>query len=283
MSCLGRVKSGYALVDEVVREMSLAQATFWVAFLALIATLVYGEISRRQQKRQYILAREQLLLARDEADRHPVLEVTTVRILDPRALDEVLETRRAIGEKKAEDNERRRQRALAAQKRREIERHQATDPYYMPSVADQVAAQWPGDVYMNRGHLEESRRNYKGMFPTSVVEIELVNRGKTAAHQITGWLHFEASMRPLDFPGLDATVEDIRDADGFYRAEVGGGEGSKLLSSSSETLTYRVGLFVAAPGTTATLKYEFKTPEGDGIVGEEQIKLPDVYDRWPEL
>ena len=49
-------------------QATLDQATFWVALAAALATIVYGEISRRQQnshhEEQRTLAEEQLQLAR---------------------------------------------------------------------------------------------------------------------------------------------------------------------------------------------------------------------------
>jgi hypothetical protein len=61
-------------------QATLDQATFWVALVAAIATIVYGEISRRQQnshhEEQRTLAEEQLQLAREQAQMHPDLEVS---------------------------------------------------------------------------------------------------------------------------------------------------------------------------------------------------------------
>jgi hypothetical protein len=66
--------------------MNLEEATFWVALSSLVvglvatlATIVYGEIGRRQQdshhEEQRSLAEEQLQLAREQADMRPSLEV----------------------------------------------------------------------------------------------------------------------------------------------------------------------------------------------------------------
>jgi hypothetical protein len=63
-------------------QATLDQATFWVALVAAvaaIATIVYGEISRRQQnshhEEQRTLAEEQLQLAREQAEMRPDLKV----------------------------------------------------------------------------------------------------------------------------------------------------------------------------------------------------------------
>jgi len=54
--------------------------TFVVALLALIATVWYG--------------RHQLRLARREAERHPILEVSEIRLLDAKEFSVVAETAR---------------------------------------------------------------------------------------------------------------------------------------------------------------------------------------------
>lgn len=61
--------------------------TFAVALLALLATVWYG----REQLR---LAREQLTLARKEADSRPVLEVSAIDLIDPALVDAVVDTLR---------------------------------------------------------------------------------------------------------------------------------------------------------------------------------------------
>lgn len=50
-------------------------ATFWVAVLAVVVTVVYGEIERRGQARQRKSDEEQLRLAREQAEMRPDLEV----------------------------------------------------------------------------------------------------------------------------------------------------------------------------------------------------------------
>jgi hypothetical protein len=51
-------------------------ATFWVAVLAVVVTVGYGEIQRRGQARQRKSDEEQLRLAREQAELRPDLEAS---------------------------------------------------------------------------------------------------------------------------------------------------------------------------------------------------------------
>ncbi|MGH3144782.1 MAG: hypothetical protein ACRDTR_03175, partial [Rubrobacter sp.] len=53
----------------------VAVITLVISILALIATVIYGEIGRRQQVGQQALAEEQLRLAREQAEMRPRLSV----------------------------------------------------------------------------------------------------------------------------------------------------------------------------------------------------------------
>jgi hypothetical protein len=76
------------LVAEGVRALTWEVATFWVAVATVVAaagsvlaTVVYGEIQRRGQASQRRQSEEQLRLAREQAERRPVLVVSDMQLI----------------------------------------------------------------------------------------------------------------------------------------------------------------------------------------------------------
>jgi len=68
---------------------------------------------------------------------------------------------------------------------------------YSPGVTD-IAPQDPNSI---RDPHKLYQQEYDGPYPDKVLRVTLVNKGKTAALDISGQLYFDSTyLRPLDFP-----------------------------------------------------------------------------------
>ena len=199
--------------------------------IAAWGAIHYGRQGARNQAKQ-------LQLAQKQAEMRPVLAVAEVRLLEVEALEELREEILDIQEERRREAE------------REAERNREESPLYSSML----------------GYVRPPP--YKGPLPDKVVEVKLVNNGKTAAYEVTGWVSFEATyLEPLDY-FLDVNAVDVA-TNGFVRAEVGGGERSTLLTTANDAIRFQMAVKVHAPGNTV-LRYEFASRAG---------KLPE--DQWP--
>ncbi len=219
-----------------------------LALLALAATVWFGY-------RQIRLAQEQLTLARKEAERHAILEVSEMRLHAAKEYPIVAETahHRQLWLDK-----------LAWYKQAKREWDERIRKGYSPGLAD-VGPQDPNRSYdPHTGH----QQRYDGPFPDMVLRVTLVNKGETAAHDVSGQLYFDPKyLESLNFPDMDGNVED--DKANLYTST-----GSTLLPApTSEELTFDVALLVKQPGTTH-VRYAFATPQGDHIEDRWSLDVP---------
>lgn len=265
--------------------MSLEWSTFIVATLALLGTAW-----------QVKLAYDQRRFAREQAEMRPRLEVSEAKLLELADVDEELEEEvRDIRESRAQ-----RERELAEKERRERERearerrkNQGRSAGLDISKLDREKLEEEGgegfslaDFLSNLTQPSELARPiefpthefdassihgfptgepYEGPLPDKVVRIELVNRGRTAAYEITGWIHFDpAHLEPVE-EYLDAYDVDEQD-DEPSKARVGGGEASYLLPNANDALVFDIAVKVNSPGETR-VEYEFTTPQGEDEKG----------------
>jgi hypothetical protein len=112
----------------------------------------------------------------------------------------------------------------------------------------------------------QEQRDYKEPEPDAVMEIELENTGRTAAHDVSGTISMKRDpLEILYFPGLDASEVSDPNETGIMTAEVG---------TIPEILPGRRGSFRVAivirqePKEAVTLKYDFITPAGFPTSGE---------------
>jgi hypothetical protein len=236
-------------VEEMVRAVTLEVWILFVAVLSLLAgavgawaTVYYGRRSSRDQEEQRSLQQEQLRLQREIATMVPDLKVSDVRFLQPRSVWEVHATMREVEKAKQEAEE--------EQQRKE------RGEWYMPSSLDPA-------LFDPR---VQERRGYGGPEPGAVMEIELENAGRTAAHNVSGTISMKRDpLEILVFPGLDASEVSDPDEAGIVTAEVG---------TIPEILPGQRGSFRMAmvirqePKEAVTLKYDFITPAGFPTSGE---------------
>ncbi len=154
-------------------------------------------------------------------------------------------------------------------------RERSDNPWFprLPSISDMIGdplTRYPPQLPGIPSPREEP---YKGPFPDKVVEIELVNQGRTAAYEVTGWIRFDTThLQPLDY-FLDGYAND--EPDGFVRVEVGGGERSTLLPTSNDALLFQIAVKAHRTGDT-TIKYEFASRAGKAPAGEWTLHIPDL-------
>ncbi len=264
--------------------MSWEVPTFIVAGLALVATVVYGEIQRRAQRRDRQIAQEQLRLAREQAEMRPVLEVAEVRLLDVSDVEELEEYVRPIREFRAErsEKERREREREGKEKQQKQERSKGLDISKLDSKELEAesgeGASWPGILsgltpqvqFPDLIHRSSASEPYEGPLPDKVVRIKLVNQGRTAAYEVTGWIYFDhAHLEPVDEFGDGYDVEVLKD--GWCKVAVGGGTGCSLLPTVNDPLSFDIAVKVHSLGKTQ-IEYEFTTPQGDNKAG-----LSDLY------
>ncbi len=264
------------VVTVIYAGLVRSDLTLLCAALAVEAAVIYGEIHRRS-------AQEQLSLAREQAQMRPELEVADVRLLDAEEVEELQDHIREVREdRKLLEEEEEQQRAAeqerqAREEQKQRARERSDNPWFpnMPSISDMLNIEDPPWLYPPQlpGIPSQRAEPYKGPFPDKVVEIELVNQGRTAAYEVTGWIRFDTThLQPLDY-FLDGYAND--EPDGFVRVEVGGGERSTLLPTSNDALPFRIAVKAQRTGDT-TIKYEFASRAGKSPAGEWTLHIPDL-------
>ena len=244
--------------------------TLLFAFLAVAVAVLYGEITRRgqakqqeSQRQQEELAQEQLRLAREQAEMRPVLEVTEVQLLEVEEVEElqyevrsIQQERRELEEARAEEQARTAQ-AEAVRQTREM----------LPNLLPGIEFPHPTPPILPTPYPREDP--YKGPLPDKVVQIELVNRGRTAAYEVTGWVLLNADyLEPLAY-----FLDGYADESGFFRVEVGGGEESTVLPTANDSLVFRIAVKVLSRGRTR-IEYEFASRAGKEATERWDLDIP---------
>lgn len=238
------------LLEQII---SLDFWTFVVAFLALVATVWLG--------------REQLKLARKEAERHPILRVSAMHLTDATEVYEIMDTAKERKEWLNELASYELAKQQYEKQRKAIEKQHEHSPLAANIQRHDLYKIAPQDPSIFRLHNEPllfAKQDYDGPFPDMVLRVTLVNKGKVAALDISGQLYVNSShLEPLDFPGLDGQVEP--QDDGVYQVNVSTYEGSRLLPApTDEELTFDIAILVKKTGTTH-IQYAFATPQGDHV------------------
>lgn len=232
--------------------------TFIVALLAFIATVWYG-------RKEIRLAEEQLTLTRKEAEHRPVLAVSAMDLINPVEVDAVVET--AQESKKAQERAAQHEFEIRQyeKKRKEKEQERRKYPFAAFDYNTPIRPQDPNLIY--------PYYNYEGPYPDWVLRVTVVNKGRTAALNVSGQLYFDAAqLEPFDFPGLNGNVE--AQDDGTHQVSVYAGEGSRLLPApTDEEMTFDIAVLVKQPGTTS-IRYAFATPQGDHVEDIWSLDVP---------
>ncbi len=256
-----------SLLDSIGTWASVSGAGF--ALLALAATVVYGEIQRR-------IAREQLRLAREQAEARPRLRVSEMRLAD---LDE------AGIKKRVEHFDKVRQRNVRWEEEREAreesqrqrdseltpeERRLRQETERLSMMSFHVSP--PAPRSPNAVPFRETSEGYEGPIPNKALLITVVNDGDEAAYEVAGWLRLEAVyLEPARLFSSSNTL--VSSEDGFYRVRVGGYEKATLHGTRSALLRFRVAVAVRSSGTVR-VEYDFTPAVGDGDRGTKLLEVP---------
>lgn len=223
-----------------------------------------------------------LQLQEEQAAMIPRLEVSDIRFYKPEdspevwdVLQEVEQNRRKDERERVAEEERRRKSIEWERQKKEKVKERENDPIYHrfnPIDKSGVSDINPyGNIMMPvyRGALQFRGHRYDGPLPNAVLDFQIINKGKTAAHDISGTLTLEAScFQPLDFPAMDD--REISGPDGGF-FEVGLGRVTELLPG--HTTEYRIALQAIHPGSDKVqVQYEFITPDGINLKDEKAIE-----------
>jgi hypothetical protein len=216
-------------------------------FFAILAWLT----SRRAVQ----VSEEELALAREEALRHPKLEVTNVSLVDAQEVEDVVRTCEAP-EKWRLALERAEQEAKASQ------------TSYSQSYVWSKAAEAMGDSYTM------AQVDYEGPKPDRLLNFELRNRGRRAAKDVTGEVTFDYdTLEPLNFPGLDGEVFEGVEYGPIAKKEARLKVGRVPPFPSEESFEFRIALLQKRSGKSPVV-ITFSTPEGDHLEELIEFDLP---------
>jgi hypothetical protein len=221
------------------------------------------------------IQQEQLRLQREQASKVPELECSDVWFLDPEAVEEVLDTLKEMEEGKQEEE---RKKAEREQYQRELAAWEARRSLsgigsFLPRPQDPENSPLS---YLNHMHLDpltSAQRDYRGPVPDAVMVVQLENKGRTAARDITGSISLHKDiLELLDFPRLDADEVSGPDEDGFLTAEVS--VIGELLPKHRGSFRVAVMIHLPPEETVTELRYDFITPAGHATTGEWEIPIP---------
>lgn len=216
----------------------------------------------------------QLQLQEEQAAMIPRLEVSDIRFYRPEDSSEVRDVLREVEQNRRKDERERTAEEERKRKSAEWEQKQAekrrNEPFYRPDWTE-VNPYRDYGMYMYSDPLLSGGHRYDGPKPNAVLDFQIVNKGKTAAHDISGTLRLEASyLNPLDFPAMDNREISGPD-EGFFKVELV--RVPELLPG--HTTEYRIALQAEYPGDNkkVQIQYEFITPDGINLKDEETVEL----------
>ena len=111
--------------------------------------------------------------------------------------------------------------------------------------------------------------NYDAL-PDKMLRVTLINRGRTFADSIAGWLYFDPDyLEPDDRFGDGSTDEDL--VEGLFRVQISG-RGHYLLPNINDVLVFDVAVKVLSSGESR-IKCEFAPMAGDSIKADLEVSL----------
>lgn len=225
----------------------------------------------------------QLRLQEEQATMRPRLEAADIRFYRPEdssevryVLREVEENRRKGEQGRAAEEDRKQKYAEWERQKKEKERKLQNDPLPRlgPRDLSGLAERNPYEQIMIP-RVDPTRylagHRYDGPKPDAILEFQIANKGKTAAHDISGTSRLDASyLHPLDFPAMDNLGISGPD-EGFFEVDLV--RVSELLPE--HTFEYKIALRAKHPGSDnkVVVQYEFITPDGVTLNGEMQTEM----------
>jgi hypothetical protein len=204
-------------------------------------------------KRSLYASEEQLRLAREQAQTHPDLEVTAVRLLEPEEAEGVSELLQGVEEERARERE-------WEEKSQQIEQLPMVERLF---EEDELSKEYL-DLFANKNR-------YHGPLPDKVVRVDVTNRGESAAFGVKGWIYFESShLKPLDYFSDDMKVFDNQI--GAYKVKVG--NENDILLTPIGGHSFDIAVSMRSPGST-WVAYDLSCPMGSSTQNVKVLELPD--------
>lgn len=230
-------------------------ATIWLA-------IRHNRQRRAEREEDRRLAQEQLGLAREEALRHPRLEVVGVSLIDAEKDEDVIRTRGAKGKW---------EKALEIA-REEVKDKPATSTFGFSFEAESLAAKSMGNYY------SMYQIEYDGPYPNFVVKFELRNQGRKPAQDVSGRVTFDSVfLEPIEFPKMDGDEPEGIDIASIL--DPTSGKSMKLDVGtvppypSEKKFTFKIALLKKRTGKT-NLVAVFSTPDGDYLEESTSLEIP---------
>lgn len=252
------------------------------AILTIIGILVSGVAayaairSVTLTKRGLEAQQEQLRLQQDQAAMMPDLVCSDVTFLDPASVEEVIDTLEEVAKNKREEE---RKRVEKEQYQRELAEWEARRRVskmgsILPPPQDPETSPMRALGYMrNVDPVTAAQRSYRGPKPDAVMLIELRNKGKTAATDITGTISANKKIfELLHFPRLDVDKLSGPDNDDFLTAEIS--LIPELLPGRKDNFRVAIMFYPPSEDTEFHLKYDFITPAGHAVKGQFDLTVP---------
>lgn len=242
----------------------------------------YAEKSMTLTQQGLEVQDRQLQLQEEQAAMIPRIEVSDIRFYRPEdssefrdVLREVEQNRRKDERDRSAEEERKRKYAEWEQQKKEKEKERENDSlYYRFNPIDKYGISDRNPYEKMTIPMPDPTRyggyRYDGPKPDAVLDFQIINRGKTAAHDISGTLRLEAFwLQPVNFPAMDD--REISDPDeGFFKVDLV--RVTELLPG--HTVDYRIALQAIHPGSYKKVKvqYEFITPDGVNLKDEKAVE-----------
>jgi hypothetical protein len=232
-----------------------------LGLLATVLSLVIGGAALYYAKRATKVSEQELELARQEALRHPKLELQNISLVDAQESDDVIGTREA----KEKWREAWEQAAEEDSKSASYDQGFKAGGDALERVTDAMKA--VGDDYT------AAQVYYDGPYPDLVLTLELQNMGRRVAKDVTGEVAVERSfLEPIDFPLFDGEVMEGPEFDPPPRNEVKLNVGEVPPFPSEEPFVFKIALRKKSSGKT-TIVVTFTTPEGDYLEARRAFDL----------
>lgn len=229
--------------------------------LATLLSLVIGGGALYYAKRATRVSEQEYALAREEALRHPKLELQNISLVDGQDFDDVIRTREA------------------KEKWREAWEQAAKEDFESASYEQGFIAGGPAldrvtDAMKAKGEVYTAAQvYYDGPNPDLVLTLELRNMGRRVAKDVTGEVAIERTfLEPIDFPLFDGEAVDEPQFASPPRKEVKLRVGEVPPFPSEDRFIFKIALLKKSSGKT-TIVVTFTTPEGDYLKEHRAFEL----------
>jgi hypothetical protein len=224
---------------EAMQGLTFEQWGILASLLVSAGALYYAWKASRSSEAE-------LKLARQEALRHPKLELSAPTLEDAQEVDDVIRTREA------------------KEKWREpLNRARAEDMKEPPDLSGgfkvfRERAERIEEAAKSEGGYRVAQILYDGPYPDLVLSFELRNMGRRVAKDVSGEVSVDGSfLEPINFPLFDGEVLEVGEVPPF---------------PSEDNFKFRIALLKKSSGKT-TIVVTFSTPEGDYLKKRVEFAL----------